>query len=160
MADPKLLVKENIAFLFVLGIIALLVFASIPDPVPAMLKPDVDASTKQSVDTLIEVNKYLISIAFVVIAVLGGAVISDKGSVIQKNFLLIILFFASNLLAIVSLVYGYLLYNEIIDVFSNQISSVTTERISYFRQKQFISLIVSVVAFSGYIFNLYFKKIN
>ncbi len=152
-------IKANLIYILIALIISIFIYRDIPIKQPAITATVVDPGTQESLNILIETNKYLISIAFIVIGVIGGSVIKDSEN-FKKGVLFITLFLISNIFAIVSLVYGYLLYNEIIDVFSNSISTINTERIIYLRKKQFLCLIVSVITFSWYIFNIFLSKIK
>jgi len=99
----------------------------------------------------------LVSLALIVLGVLGGSIIGQVKIQLPSSTFMEILFFSSIITAIASIFSGYFLYSTTVDLLINNIVDFKTKPVTWFRNLQFISLLVSVFLLAWYVFNCYLE---
>ena len=153
------MVRKNLYFLAVSLAIGALIYFTIPK-LPTAPPQDVNDAGKLSVSIVVETSKFLISIAFVIIGVLGGSIIGKTTITMENNAFRFLLFFSSIVFAAVSLVYGYLLYDKTLVLFSSSVPDINADVIQFCRKRQFVTLVLSALFFIWYLFNYYFYQLK
>jgi hypothetical protein len=141
-------VKTYFVFLLVLIFGVILIAAHEvfqPPPDPGFLTTSLNQLQAKSLDTIVEMNKLIISLALLVIAGGGGLLLrgDSKGGMSQKIVLLLSLLFAAS-----SIFSGYVLYDNLIVMLSNDFYNPANTLIKWPQRIQFYSFFFSIVLFA------------
>jgi len=149
--------RKNILFVLVLLTAFLIAYFSFPEAEPAEQIESIPATQKEALGIIIEMDKFLVSLALIVLGVLGGSIIGQVKIQLPSSTFMEILFFSSIITAIASIFSGYFLYSTTVDLLINNIVDFKTKPVTWFRNLQFISLLVSVFLLAWYVFNCYLE---
>jgi len=163
--ETKKLLIYNSIFCISMLVIGIGIYYSIPDPSIHGFNKKIDEVevTKQSVELLGEMNKYLTAIAFVIIGVLGNILMGQIRLKHRENPFTILLFVLAMMLSLCSVFFGYVCYTKLFETISHHIFDVSDQQIAYAQKMQFTTLLISVFLFIWYLFNSYIysaKKIS
>jgi len=142
---------QNIPIITII-ILGIFIYNLLPQYSPGVVA-DPTESQKKALDIIVEGNKYLISIAFIILGFFGTVMIGDKK--VRKNFFLNILLLVGAALSVLSLIFGYELYDSIITQVQSEIWDFKSDRIIKLRQYEFITLILSSVCLIIFIYNVF-----
>lgn len=151
----KLILFNSIFFAVVLGV-GFGIFYFMPPPVTYEYQATIDEVTKQSIELLGEMNKYLTAVAFGIIGILGNILIGQVRLKHKENGFTTILFSLSLALSLCSVFFGYLAYTKLFEAVSHHFFTTKEKQITYTADNQFNTLLISAFLFVWYIFNSYF----
>lgn len=110
---------------------------------------------KIAIDTVVEVNKFVISVAFIIIGFLGSILIGKL--IVKRNSFDSALLYLSCIFGILAIFFGYLIYDGLVILLNNSISDMENDYIEWLRRAQFICVISSTLTFLIFIYNNSFK---
>jgi hypothetical protein len=126
-------------------VLIVIVHRNIPGLSPTKITPEIAGTKKAALDIILEVNKFLISVALAIIGFLGTVILGKiqytKGRLANSLVL------TSCLFSLISLYLGYELYNILITELSNSIVDFNVPEIDFLRKYEFISIIISAGLF-------------
>lgn len=144
----------NIIFVILISSVALSIRPLLPKPGIEEHTECLTALQSKNIDLLIEMNKYLISIAIVIIGALGSIKIGKQKVEMKETLWTIGIYFTSILLSCVSLLFGYILYTKIYNLLAHNIVNMLSSQLIDVRNYQFLFLMLSTVFFLWYLLNL------
>lgn len=145
----------NITFIVIAFLIVIAINHFLPEPEIQEYKEELDEATKESIGLLKEMNKYLTTIAFVIIGLLGNIIIGKVQLNHKENPFTVVLFFSSIGFSLISIFYGYLVYSSIFQIVSYHIMNIHDPQIGYSNSGQFMTLLISAFLFIWYVLNIY-----
>jgi hypothetical protein len=160
MAKSFSFIKLNIIFMLIVGVISTAIFISLPEAQPAEYTENLDDVTKQSISLVSEMTKYLSTIAFIIVGVLGNIMIGKVKLEHKENTFTTVLFFTSMAFALSSVFYSYVTYSKLFETVSYHKLDVHDAQIKFAQKMQFITLILSAFVFAWYIFNTYLSQLK
>ena len=144
---------------FIIVIVVGATYFFIPNREPALIET-IPENKKLAISIINEVNKFLVSIAFIIIGFFGNAIFGKIE--VQLTNRLNTIFFISSIFSLISIYVGYELYNSIIEGLINGVVDLDSSYIIYLRKFQFISVIISAFTFliftKLYSSNSFFKE--
>ncbi|MGB8192040.1 MAG: hypothetical protein WCF67_08980 [Chitinophagaceae bacterium] len=146
---------KNLLFVVFSAMIIIAIYFFLPDPEGGEATTTVVPTMKEALDIVVEMNKFLLSIAFIIIGIQGGAIIGKVKLRLRLSIHLEILFFLSTVTAVMSIFAGYYLYEMLVVHLTNELPDLKAGPITYLRNMQFMLMLASVFFFAWYLFNYY-----
>lgn len=148
-------VRGNIIFCLVVVATIVVVRYANPAPQGGEELENIDGITQQAIGLFNDINKFITSIAFIIVGFLGNVMIGKTSLQHRESFFSLVLFFGSLLLAIVSIFYSFLSYSKLFELVAERIIDVKNKQLQYAQSRQFWTLFASVFLFTWYLFNSY-----
>ena len=142
----------NILFLTVLvvGSVWVLFFFN-PAPSPELAIKTLNTFQKQSIDIVIEMNRQMLSLALLLLAGVGAFVVNKYSTGKIESYAARLLLVFSSLFSIFSILFGYFLYDKIVEMLSNEMFNPYSPLISQPQFLQLYCLWFSVVLFCFFV---------
>lgn len=160
MNKTKTLVLQNLVFVLVTGSLAFIFYNILPDPTISEYHEDIDDVTKQSLALVNDMNKYLTTVAFAIVGVLGSIMIGKVKTGHQENIFTSIVFFLAIILAGASIYFGYAIYSRVFEIVSYHMMNVHEANLEISQNWQFGTLLGAAFLFSWYIYNVFISSIT
>jgi hypothetical protein len=125
--------------------VSLLISYFLPAPMGGVKNTNPSDPQKTAINIVIEVNKFVISTAFLILGFFGSILVGKL--VINRNKIGDAFLFSSCVFALISIFLGYYLYDALITHLNNQIVDMETYHIQWIRRVQFFSIVSSAISF-------------
>ncbi len=138
----------NILFviLLILGFIWVLFFFK-PAPGPELAIKTLDALQNKSIDIIIEMNRQMMSLALLLLAGVGAFVANKYSTGKIESFIARLFLTFSSLFAVFSILFGYFLYDKIVEMLSHGMFNSNSPLISLPQALQLYCLWFSAICF-------------
>jgi hypothetical protein len=137
---------------FLLLVVLLTLFFRLrPTPNGGVAALTLPETKKIAISTLMEVNKFIISVAYIIIgfcgSVLAGKIFTKRTR--ASDFFL----FLGCVLALIAIFLGYYLYDTLILLLNNNITDLEEDTILWIRKWQFFFIVSAAISFLIFIYN-------
>jgi hypothetical protein len=122
-----------------------------PLPKPEFLKTSLDQLEAKSLDAVVEMNKLMISLSLLVIAGVSGLLLGKYSEVKVQGYLPTFALLLCLIAAASSIFSGYVLYDNLIVMLSNQFYNPSNSLIKWPQRLQFYSFFFSIILFGSFI---------
>lgn len=117
------------------------------EPEPSVAVDKLNNLQLKTIEIIIEMDKFLLSISLLIIAGIGGLLIQKYQAIKIKSLFQKVIILISFLFAISSIYFGYVLYFKMVEMLSNNMFDAKNALIEQPQRFQYYSLLFAVIFF-------------